>query len=128
MGPNDLEAAAMRMLLAGDHQALAALRTQWSVAKVLSRTLTGVGFFTEFEVPSEAPRASLRAERLRLGDVEAVIPGLAHGAGFLLYLERGALSLLEGYTYDEPWPATVDGFRLAYHDEARSELDQLLRK
>ena len=51
---------------------------------------------------------------------------LAHGAGFVLFIRGGRLSMLEGYTYDEPWPDQVRGFSLRYSDpERKAELAKL---
>jgi hypothetical protein len=36
--------------------------------------------------------------------VIARMEGLEHGAGFMLFIDDGVLVMLEGYTYDEPWP------------------------
>ncbi len=44
------------------------------------------------------------------GDLE----GVAHGAGFVLFIRDGALACLEGFTYDEPWPETIKSFTLNY--------------
>lgn len=51
-----LERAVVNTLLAGKAEVFRVLRQQFSVAQVLKRELTGVGFFTEFSVPPDAPR------------------------------------------------------------------------
>ena len=56
---------------------------------------------------------------MRIGDVYAEIPGLEHGAGFVLYIKDGYLDMLEGYSYDEPWPSSVEGFALHYSSGER---------
>jgi hypothetical protein len=33
---------------------------------------------------------------------------------FLLYIKDGVLDLLEGYSFDEPWPSSTDGFTLRF--------------
>jgi hypothetical protein len=48
--------------------------------------------------------------RLVLSDVAAEIDGAQHGAGFVLFIEDGMLDVLEGFTYDEPWPGRVERF------------------
>jgi hypothetical protein len=115
---NSLEAAVLKMLTAGDHPALASLRQQLADVGVRDRRTTGVGFFTELDVPASSPRATSR-KIVRLGDVVAQIPGLRNGAGFLLELNEGRLSCLEGYTFEEPWPDTVADFSLSYLKEQR---------
>jgi hypothetical protein len=49
-GLNELEQAVLDMLLSGDHPVLAKLRAQVKHARVISKKLTGVGFFCSFEV------------------------------------------------------------------------------
>ena len=62
---------------------------------------------------------------LKLGDVIAKIPGLEHGAGFLLYVDNGSITALEGYTFEEPWPVVIDKFTLTYTDPTRPGLTKL---
>lgn len=119
-----IETAVIEKLLQGNHPALVALRRQLSAIAVVSRKHTGVGFFTEFSVGGDAVAASVRSERIRFGDVEASIKGLQHGAGFLLYIDKGFLRMLEGYSYDEPWPVQISEFSLAYTNPARPTVDE----
>lgn len=118
-----LERAVIRKLLDSDHPALVALREQFPQISVKSRERTGVGFFTEFAIAATAAAASV-APKIRFGDVEATIPGLLHGAGFVLYIDDGLLRRLEGYTYDEPWPERVEEFSLRYLDPERKGLSK----
>jgi hypothetical protein len=123
----NLEASVLSKLLSGDHPALTALREQAQRASVRKRKLTGVGFFTTLSVSAEAPRAALSQKRVCLGDVVADIEGLQHGAGFVLFVENGFLSTLEGYTYDEPWPDTLGQFTLRYTSTGGRDRSSLLK-
>lgn len=123
-GLEPLEAAVIEKLLSGEHPALQGLRRQLSHLSVASRRYSGTGFFTEFALEPEAVAVSL-PNRIRFGDVEATIRGVAHGAGFVLYIDDGRLYLLEGYTYDEPWPTQVDEFALRYSDPERKGLSKV---
>lgn len=107
-----LEIAVMEALLKGDSPLLAVLRQQWTAASLDTRELTGVGFYTNFSVPPDVPR--LENRDLRIGDVLAEITGLRHGAGFILWVKHGTLAFLEGYSFGEDWPSTVDSFSLRY--------------
>jgi hypothetical protein len=98
-----LERAVLERILAGEDARCAALRRQLEACTVRERELTGVGSFTRLHVPPEVPRLVPPAS-FPIGDLEARIPGLARGAGFVLFVQDGALDLLEAYTYDEPWP------------------------
>jgi hypothetical protein len=118
--------AVLEKLLAGDQPVLATLRSQVTVCAVTARDLTGVGFFTSLAVPPTASRAPLQGRAPPVGDVLADLRGIKHGAGFLLYIADGALAMLEGYTFDEPWPADTDQFSLRYEGTERRILPGLL--
>lgn len=112
-----LESEVIEWLLRGDEPVLAALRTQFSVASIFSRELTGKGFYLKFEIPSDAQRVlgALNAKpSFYLGDVEAQIDTLKRGAGFLLWITDGKLDILEGYTFGEEWPMRITKFELMY--------------
>jgi hypothetical protein len=98
-----LESTILAALLAGDRHDLGVLREQIRSLTVRDREYTGVGFFTYFTVPPDTARLVDRS-RLVISDVGADIEQLEHGAGFLLFVEDGAVDCLEGFTYDEPWP------------------------
>jgi hypothetical protein len=121
-----LEMSVLRKLVGGDLPGFAELRRQLESADVVSREMTGAGFYTRFALPSDAVPAPLRSGVVRFGDVEARVPGLAHGAGFLVYIEDGKLQMLEGYTYDEPWPDVIESFELRYSDPGRSSVARAL--
>ena len=120
-----LERAVLQKLLAGDHPVLDALRSQLAASLVRQRAPTGVGFFTDIDVPKHVPGAPTRHSTLRIGDVEAQIQGLEHGAGFLLVVSDGYLDHLEGYSYDEPWPTTVKEFGLIYSSGEVRDIESL---
>lgn len=117
-GLNDLEQAVMDKLLDGDHPVLAALREQAARARVSSHECSSAGFFCSFEVSADAAPLPGSTD-FELGDVDAAVDGLEHGAGFLLFVRGGRLAALEGYTYEEPWPAEATTFRLTYRQEPR---------
>lgn len=113
-----LENQVLDMLLNGELEGLRILREQLKVAKVLSREMTGVGFFIEFEIPPEVRRLSQR-QPFELGDVDGNASNLEHGVGFVLFVKDGQLRMLEGYTYDEPWPSELKDVSLNYRHGQR---------
>jgi len=117
-----IEAAVLQKLLAGDHPILVALRQQMPGLSVRAREHTGAGFFTEFSVANDGPRAPIPSGKLRFGDVEASVKGLRNGAGFLLYVDDGLLHMLEDYSYEEPWPDSVGEFSLHYSEPSRKSV------
>jgi hypothetical protein len=111
---NELEMAVLDKLLAGDEPALSCLREQRQRMHVTKREHTGVGFFTEFGHPSDVSRLPT-SKNIRFGDVLAEIDGLEHGAGFLLFIDNGLITMLEGYSNaNETWPDKVGIFELRY--------------
>jgi hypothetical protein len=108
-----LETEVMKMLLAGDDRALDVLRMQLKEAIVASRNMTGTGFYTTFSVPPSAPRIEGRPS-FKLGDVDGAAVDVQNGFGFIVFITDGTLGMLEGYTYDEPWPDQIRGLRLSY--------------
>jgi hypothetical protein len=82
----------------------------------VGRKETGVGFFCDFEVEAGAP--TLGGD-FHIGDVHGELSDLADGAGFVLFIRSGRLSMFEGFTCDEPWPQQVRHFRLSYDREPR---------
>jgi hypothetical protein len=115
---NEFEQQVLDKLLAGEHPVLVTLRAQAERAQVRRREYTGVGFFCDFDVPSDA-RALPTSGDFHLGDVNASLDGLNHGAGFVLFVRNGRLATLEGYTYEEPWPQQVRNLELTYQREPR---------
>ena len=113
-----LESKVMKMLLSDGDEVLAGLRRQFAACKVVNREATGAGFFTTFHVPSTMARVA-GGKSFKFGDVNATVVGLQHGAGFVLYVNEGILEMLEGYSYDEPWPNEVTSFELTYNKGSR---------
>jgi hypothetical protein len=112
----------LEKLLTGELPILEALRAQARIGRVEERSMTGVGFFTTFAVPTEAPPVQ---GSFQLGDVLSRIEGLSHGAGFVLWVKNGVLDMLEGYTFDEPWPEQIGDFSLEYIDDRQKDLQRL---
>ena len=106
----------MKVLLDGDEPRLVVLRQQYAAATVKGREFSGVGFFTNFEVPSTAPKVS--PPDFELGARTLLqLDGLKHGAGVVLFVRKGILDMLEGYTFDEPWPANPRLLAIERSDE-----------
>lgn len=109
-----LERAVLEMMTDGKHPSLCNLRTQLGALRVASREESGVGFFLNFDVdrvscPPTEPR------NFTVSDVNAEIQGLAHGAGFVLFVRDGYMTVLEGFAFDELWPTSISEFQLQYY-------------
>lgn len=115
----DFERALLTSLLAGDHPALSVLRDQLTVTSVTGREFSGVGCFVHFVVPPAVRR--LPVSRWIISDVDFYLDGLEYPAGALLFIEEGALSMLEAYTYaSEDWPTDSAGYSVYYTTRARA--------
>jgi hypothetical protein len=102
----------MKMLLQGDDPVRATLRKQFEVAEVVKKKMTGVGCFIDFNIPANAP-CVLNKQTLQISGVIAQVEGITNGIGFLLFVNNGNLSMLEGFTFDEPWPDQILNFRFS---------------
>jgi hypothetical protein len=90
-----LEQAALRSIFSETPAIAPGLLEQLERATVTERENTGGGFFTTFDVPDDAPR--VRSRRVLGYETHAHVQGLEHGFGFVLFMEKGKLNLLEGY-------------------------------
>jgi hypothetical protein len=91
----------MPLLLASDNPTCAILRNQYARSTILQVKLTGVGFFVDFEIPADAARTI--PGNFVGGGARIAVEGVEHGAGCLLFVRDGALSVLEGFTYADAW-------------------------
>ena len=110
--PSVIEHAVLEKMLDGSFPLLIQLQHQLELCIVKKREFTDFGFYTTLTVPQSIPRIA-RLD-IKFGDVIGYIPELSEGAGFLLYLKDGVLDMLEGYSYGEPWPSSIDCFTLKY--------------
>ncbi len=109
-----IERRVMRMLIAGEHPTLEALRRQFDRSSVSERDYTGVGFFTSFRVRDGQPRIE-PPKRIIIGDVCADVDGLEYGCGFILFVDDGLLRTLECHLWgDDAFPESPRYTRLYY--------------
>ena len=118
----NFEYAVLTKLLDGKHRFLALLRDQLASCRVSRREFTGAGFYTHLHVDNSLALGDIQ---LRFGDVVAEINEMPHGAGFVLYIKNGRLSLLEGYGYDDPWPIKITTYTLRYITGEERNWDEL---
>lgn len=107
------ESAAMNKILDGDSELLRALRAQYAAARVASRDISDAGFFCNFDVPKAL--ALPGKPDFELDDVSAEVAGVSRGLSLLLFVREGLMTLLEGSTFEEPWPNQIRDFRLYYN-------------
>jgi len=110
---NDLERAVLEKSLSYD-SADAVLLRQIPHLMVERRSFSGVGFVTRFARASTPTIGSGGDVTKKLVNVLADINGISHGAGFVVNIKDGEIDWLEGYSYDEPWPSSIEQFQLKY--------------
>jgi hypothetical protein len=120
----EFDKAVVAMLLAGDDPVLQVLREQVRLVANVRRELSGAGFFAYFELPREAPRIE-GSPSFQIGDLCADVERLEYGAGFVLFVRNGAIDVLEGFSYEEPWPDQIGTYTLKYTTGLRRDLSAL---
>ena len=106
-----LEKAVLDMMLDKPGEPFETVSQQLAHATVSKREFSGVGFSTDFIVPAAAA-VQRDLPSMEISDVGADFPSVQHGAGFVLFIRGGVVSMLEGFTYGEPWPTDTGGFRV----------------
>ncbi|EMQ2875430.1 hypothetical protein [Vibrio cidicii] len=87
--------------------------SQLEMMEIASLDASSVGFYAEFSYPKEFNADS--SDNVTLGyTVHADLCGLIYGVDFILYVDDGVITMLEGFTVngDEPWPSKILNFRL----------------
>lgn len=74
---------------------------------VIERRFTGVGFFTDFQYSQETKLFDSSVS-LRWGKVGARLNESKLETGYLVYVDDGHITTIEGYTYGEDWPKQVE--------------------
>ncbi len=122
----NLERAVLEKLLTGKADTFRILQQQYKELSVSKREMTGVGFYTYFSKPKEAP--ALPGEpSFHFGDVHAELRGLDGGAGFLLTINKGYLYDLEGYCYDGTWPNDIEIIGISYANGVQRNEEEVIK-
>jgi hypothetical protein len=107
MQPSNLEKALVEKILGDLSVRPTKTSIRWDTVDVRSRSLTGAGFLTEFE-PSPELKAFADEVSLRWGKVGARLNVTRTETGYLVYVDGGRITAVEGYTYGEEWPSKID--------------------
>ena len=95
MGLTDLEQAVLREICAQFPVQREALERQLATAEASRRENMGAGFLTGLEVDRSLPPAATLEGAI--GDILAEVEGIAHGMGFVLWVEAGYAGCLKGF-------------------------------
>ena len=110
----EFEKAVMQKLIEEDTSINKILQEQYKKAKVENRNFTGVGFFTDFEIPEDTPRV-IETVKYGYGNVSGKINNI--DIGFILFIKDGIIICLEGYTYYDSWPDIITHYELYHYVE-----------
>jgi hypothetical protein len=101
---SNFEKIVLKALIKGDPEE-DTIRQQLTGATVIDREYTGVGLYTNIEVPENKPLLSKSNRYIdETPKTHLEHPELEAGAGVLLWFKDGKVSTLECYTYDGEWP------------------------
>lgn len=104
---NGLERAVLEKFLTDKDLSALMSRVDLDAVKVAKRSLTGVGFFADFE-RNEALHVFGDMRSVRWGKVGARLNAERIETGYLVYVDKGYLTGLEGYTYGgQEWPDEI---------------------
>lgn len=111
MTATEIEKAVIQRLL-GD-SSLSPLRSsiRWDTIEVKSRSMTGAGFLTEFKSSPEL-RLFKEGTNLRWGKAGARLNDAGVETGYVIYVDDGQVTGIEGYTYGDEWPTHIDRVEL----------------
>jgi hypothetical protein len=107
---NNLESKVLEFMFTLDNHNTRMLSEQLKHSKVANRYYTGHGFFTEISVNKDncAPVSGTTV----VASPHINEQSMGHGGGFVLFLQDGYLDCLEGYSYTDEWPISIDTFTL----------------
>ena len=107
---------------AKDNPALAGgLLQQADCAQVTAFENTGAGFFSTIQIAGDAPRLP---DQSHLNGAHGSVDGIEHGMGFIVFLESGRVSLIEGYCNGDAKTEAIDFRKVAFKLKPWGEADR----
>jgi hypothetical protein len=111
MRTTELEKAVIESMLADRELRPLRLTVNFDTVTVSDREFTGAGFLTEFERSQELKLFD-DGVSLRWGKVGARLNASRIETAYLVYVDDGYLTSVEGYTYGDEWPSRIDRMEL----------------
>jgi hypothetical protein len=111
MRATELEKAVIASMLADCELKPSRSTVNFVAVTVSDREFTGAGFLTEFE-RSEELKLFDDGVSLRWGKVGARLNASKLETGYLIYVDDGYVTAVEGYTYGDEWPNEVEQIEL----------------
>lgn len=112
---NQLEKAVVGRFLRASKELLTRHPVDLDRVVVASRDFTGAGFLTKCQ-QDEHVKFFEDDVSLRWTGAGAYLGASKLDTGYLVYVDDGYLSNVEGYTFGEAWPSVVDEFSLYASD------------
>ncbi|MFZ5789556.1 MAG: hypothetical protein ACOY3L_02550 [Pseudomonadota bacterium] len=88
------------------------LMAQIDALSLERKEMTGVGMYLYFQLTDEDKKVPEVQDEIISSRVGASLPQLHNDIGFVLYIEKGVIKMLECYTVDEPWPTDISTYNL----------------
>jgi hypothetical protein len=103
----ELETSVLERMLAGNDIPPTRGGLRADAVVVVDREFTGVGFLTELQ---RSPELKLFEDgvSMRWGKVGARLNATKIETGYLVYVDDGYVTSIEGYTYGDEWPTNVE--------------------
>jgi hypothetical protein len=98
------------------------ISNQYYNLTVENRQHTGTGIYVHLASKIDFESNNIN---MHLGGIYAEIDGLINGAGFVLYIKNGLISLLECFSYDEFWPTNELSTKHIYRVTKEGNLEQI---
>lgn len=111
MKVTELEKTVISSMLADSEVNPIRSAVNFDAVTVSEREFTGAGFLTELE-RSEELKLFDDGVSLRWGKVGARLNVSKLETGYLVYVDDGYVTTVEGYTYGDEWPAQVEQIEL----------------
>ena len=106
MKPNELEKLVLKSMLDDPELKPVVSAVNFDALTVMERDFTGTGFFTEFE-RSNGLKLFQDGVSMRWGKVGARLNANKLETGYLVYVDDGYMTTIEGYTYGDEWPDQI---------------------
>ena len=121
----------MEKILFGPDEIFADLKNQFNLLEIISVEKTGVGYYVDFGVGSqniEPLNQEIYVKSFQIGDLYGDIDDVSSAVGFILFIENGFITLLEGYTImADCWPDENE-IELIYDSGEERHIEALRRK
>jgi len=104
---NELEKLLIRQFLEDEKIEIAKRKVNLDLIEVSARELTGAGSFTQLKKCDELKVSSIN-HSFKWGKLGAKLNSEKIDTGYLIYIEKGYIDTIEGYTYGgDDWPEEI---------------------